>query len=315
MWSGDAKIKHSSVTNWDCVDPQACDGVGNCSTDITPGDIAAIQRAYGRRQPGALVTTNGRCAAVFGTDIGNDAYLWDCDEGPAKTSFVYFPLARTLKVANTPGFLGTANSTSGTVVELRNDGGDGSKWDFKNVLIRGWGGMCLDLAQANINGGLVSLWICGAFGGVNQKWTMSVIGEIKFGDTNGCLTAPANGTGQLTVTTCSGANSQKFGFGSNGTDSQQQIKSLGFPGKCLDSQGWFDSDYTNGSGIPQNGQAINLVNCNNVQFNQKFNFSGRLVNGFGLCLDRGSGANGSALTQRPCSSVEGQIFDYYFRTN
>jgi hypothetical protein len=316
MWSGNGGAKHPLVTTWDCIDPQACDGSPNCSTDITPGDIAAIQRVYGRRQPGTLVSTNGRCAASPFNPAGADAYMWDCDEGPANTSFSYHVTTRVLNVPTTQLFLGTANSTPGTAVELVSSAtATGSKWDFKNVYIRGWGGLCLDLANGNPNGGLVSLWVCGAFGGNHQKWTITGSREIRFGNTSGCLTAPPSGSGQLFVSACTGIDRQKFGFGSGTLTSQQSITSVAFAGKCLDSQGWFDSDYTNGFGLPRNGQAINLDNCKNVQFNQKFNFTGNLVNGWGLCLDRGAGHNGSALRQQTCSSSENQVFDYYFRTN
>jgi hypothetical protein len=224
-----------------------------------------------------------------------------------------------LNVATTSFYLGTPNSTPGTAVELRsNSTATGSKWDFKNVYIRGWGGLCLDLANGNTNGGVVALWICGAFGGINQKWTISSFGDvgsrIKFGNTNSCLTAPASGSGQLFVSECSALTRQKFSLGDALVESQQNIRTFAFSGKCLDSQGWWDSDYTNGFGIPLNGQAINLINCSSVQFNQKFNFTGNLVNGHGLCLDRGSGDNGSVLRQETCSGSENQIFDYYLMT-
>jgi hypothetical protein len=315
MWSGNSAAKHPLVSTFDCVDPQSCHPGGNCSLDITPGDIAAIQRTYGRRQPGALVSTNGRCAAVYGTTVGNDAYMWDCDEGPANASFIYSRISQVLRVAGNSLYLGTANSASGSAVEIRTDASvAGATWAFKNVAIRGWGGLCLDLSQGNTNGGLVRLWACDEISGVNQKWTVTPASEIRFGNTNSCLTVPSSGTGQLYVTACANISRQKFRFGTSTSSSQQNIISQAFSTKCLDSQGWYDSDYTNGFGLPLNGQAINLIPCNNVQFNQKFNFTGALVNGHGLCLDRGSADNGSALTQRPCTGGEAQLFDYYLRT-
>jgi hypothetical protein len=64
--------------------------------------------------------------------------------------------------------------------------------------------------------------------------------------------------------------------------------------------------------MPSNGQAINLFNCSMVPFNQKFNFTGSLVNDHGFCLDRGAGNNGTSLTQQSCSGSDQQMWTTMF---
>src|SRR4029079_3872093 len=48
---------------------------------LSANDIAGVQRAYGRRQVGSLVTPRGHCvAAHHALGIGDRAFVWDCDE-------------------------------------------------------------------------------------------------------------------------------------------------------------------------------------------------------------------------------------------
>ena len=181
------------------------------------------------------------------------------------------------------------------------------------MAIRGWGGLCLDLDGGNTSGGGVQVWMCGASDSVNQKWTVSANGEIKFGSTNKCLTVPSSGTGQVTVTSCSGSSRQRFKFGTSVDVSQQNIVSVAFPTKCLDVEAAWDSDYLSGQTLPINGLRVNIFDCVNQQFNQKFNFSGSLVNGHGFCLD-GAQTSGASLFQHTCDGTASQRWDYYLMT-
>jgi hypothetical protein len=314
-WPFGATCSPMTSINAMCPDPTPL------AIDITPGDIASLQRAYGRRIAGQLVSTNGRCAASVGNGVGDNVFTWDCDEFQDDQEWYFKGSSGTpaahLTLGNTSLCLGSVSSSGGANIQLRSCSGSvpaGAKWTFQNVSIRGWGGLCFDLVGGNTNGGVVQLWACGALGGQNQKWTIvheNSAWRIKFGTQNKCLTVPTSGSGQLFVTTCNGSAAQGFGF----TVLSHQIYSTAFfPGqKCLDAAGHNDSEYLSGMGMPSNGQAINLFNCSMVPFNQKFNFTGSLVNDHGFCLDRGVGNNGTSLTQQSCNGSDQQMWDYYVR--
>jgi hypothetical protein len=159
----------------------------------------------------------------------------------------------------------------------------------------------------------VQAWTCGALSGANQKWTLSTSGEIKFANTNACLTATST-VGPMKVNTCTGSNLQKFDF----TSVPGHIKVVGLSNTCVDIAAPFDwdyidgADYAQGTDIPFSGASVNTYPCTPTQFNQKFNFSGPIVHaGSGKCLTRASTSNGSLMTVEVCSGSDNQIWDYY----
>lgn len=276
-----------------------------------PGDIAAIQRAYGRRIRGSFVSMNGRCVASYGSATGQDGFMWDCDEFENDQEWDYTVNTQKLNVyGNSSLCLGVMAGSPTQPVELIScgDSGQGITWQFRNMYIRGYG-KCMDLANGNTNGGTVQSWDCGAAGGQNQKWRLTTSGELRFGQTSSCLTVPAGGSGTVRVYSCTGASNQKFTFG----NSNQQIVSQAFPTKCLDVQSVVDADYTPGGiGLPANGAVVQLYDCLSAQYNQKWNFSGEVFNNLhGRCLERSDPGNGASLKVQPCVGSENQMWDYY----
>src|SRR5262245_45029611 len=54
---------------------------GTWTEQLSPGDIAAVQRAYGRRIPGSLVSPGGNCVASHANaPVFENVFLWSCDE-------------------------------------------------------------------------------------------------------------------------------------------------------------------------------------------------------------------------------------------
>lgn len=48
---------------------------------LSANDVASIQRSYGRRKTGSLVTPRAHCAAAhYAVGAGDRAFTWDCDE-------------------------------------------------------------------------------------------------------------------------------------------------------------------------------------------------------------------------------------------
>jgi hypothetical protein len=294
----------------DCDSGPAAAGI----TRLNSLDQAAIQRAYGRRIKGQLVSTNGRCLASFGNSTGEQPFMWDCDEFQDDQEWDFTFFNGNLKMHGLNLCLSAPALNSNTQTATCNSTDFKMRWFVYNNYIRAYG-KCLDLDGGNTNGGGVQAWDCGAADwsgnpGGFQKWFVplgSTTPTIQFANVNQkCLTAPAAGSGQLTVTDCNGSNLQQFIFVGG------QIVSNAFPTKCLDIMSELDSSYMSGNGGPANGQPVQLFSCTSAQFNQKWSFSGQLLNNqFNGCLTRLNDGNGAKLQVQNCSSSTNQVFDYY----
>jgi len=296
--------------------PQGAAGI----TTLTAMDQAAVQRAYGRRISGQLVSPAGRCLASFGNGAGEQPFMWDCDEFQDDQEWDYDFNLGILKMKGL-NFCLSGRTSAAVATEDCNSGDSFHKWAFRDTYLRSYG-KCLDLAGGNTSGGGVQAWDCGADSGANQKWYIarSVFpdtGEIRFGgspSSTSCLTAPASGVGQLTVTPCNGSARQRFHIA---TPNQQIMPDTDL-GQCLDIQSELDSNYMSGVGGPANGQPVQLHACSAVQFNQKWNFSGAIMNDMlinGLvpgCLTRqNDSTQGSQMGIGVCNGNNSQRFDYY----
>jgi hypothetical protein len=287
---------------------------------LSPGDVAAVQRAYGRRIPGALVSPAGNCVAAHATGPDfESAFLWDCDEyaddqewrladeqGHFTLSInTLFPvIRRCLENSSNP-------ASPQTFIRTCDAGLVTQRFKLESVAIRGWGGLCLDLQNGNTaNLAPVQMWECGALGGINQRRALSATGEIRFGGPTGkCLTVPPTGTAYLYD--CGIATWQAFDPTSSG-----ELRLRNQAGRCLDVIAWTDSQYLAGSGLPQNGQRLQSFACTPAQLNQKWNLSGNVRHvSTDRCLARLADAesNGTLIQTAPCSAVPAQQFDYYFR--
>lgn len=274
---------------------------------LSNGDIASVQRAYGRRIAGSLVSRAGRCAAAHYPVAEDPAFVWDCDEAADDQEW-RFPVSsgtdRHLQLTGASGSmcLAAASAADGSPVRLRTCS-TSRDWVFEQVSLQGFGGMCLDVPNGvTTNGTRVQMWQCGAAGGVNQRWSING-GQVRFGTLSGtkCL---RNVNNQLVLWDC-GAAGQTFTFNANGTLTN---------GTCMDVQNVSDAQFVSGQGLPTNGSLINFSGCN-TSLNQRWNLSGRIRYGanHGLCLARDAETNGGNLTLRTCGSATTQQWEYYFR--
>jgi hypothetical protein len=282
--------------------------------DLTPNDIAGIQRSYGRRLTGSLVSPQGNCAAShYAVGSGDPVFLWDCDEayddqewwdsvssGDQRYLFLWGWSKGSYCMAPVWPY-------NGAPVKLEKCHSD-DDWVFERVYIRGFGGLCLDLHNGDTtNGNKIQMWRCGALGGANQRWSISGDGHLRYGSLSSNKCARVYG-GKLVIWDCQASwSSQKFSF--NG----QRIK---WGSQCLDVHGPSDGQYLAGIGMPVNGMRIQTFSCNS-SLNQKWNLTGniRYANNKSLCLARKNGAdsNGAPLVVRYCQTgADAQTWDYYF---
>lgn len=280
------------------------------SIGLSPNDTAGVQSAYGRKLPGQLVTPRGKCLTMPSASQG---ITYDCDEREDKQELRLQLANETLDsrgacLEAAPWIGGSPN----VFLYPHCDGYSGQKWRFESVSILGWGGLCLDLENGATNGGAVQLFECGAAGGVNQRWTPTASGEIKFGGaTSGsCLTAAS---GALKVAPCNGTASQRFDLLAGG-----QIRERA-GGTCADVPAPFAASYSpasgaNGAGLPASRLPLNTFACLGDQLNQRFHLSGPVRHvATSHCLERvGDGHDNGTLVQRAtCNGTEAQTWDYY----
>ncbi len=192
------------------------------------------------------------------------------------------------------------------------------RWNLKNMMIRGWGGLCLHLPEGNVHGGSVVVRRCDP-ANPNQRWTWWYSSDpngdqIRFGDGSSghCLTMPASPTSagvQAVVTACgSGWNTQEFSV-----TGRQQLK-INEPGtNCLDVSG------RNGRRLlerarsqPEHNSPVQRYGCLNDQYNQRWNFTGPITReSSGQCLRRRSN---DSLYAGNCATSDGygkSDWDYY----
>jgi hypothetical protein len=282
-------------------------------THLSPGDVAGLHRAYGRRVSGQLVSELGDCAAAnFGN--GNLAFIWDCDEasGQVWSSFVG---QKNLLLNGSPDAcldLRAGVQTNGNPVQVWECLVNSNQaWVHENVAIVGWGGLCLDLTAGNTaNGTPVQMWQC--LGNGNQRWSLASDNTIRFGSlaSSKCLTAGSSRGGAFVISDCDGDETQRLTFRSDGTIGVES----GAATLCADVSAQSDAEYLSGKGLPGNGLRIQSFTCNG-SYNQKWNLSGALEfdANHRKCLDLPgtSNSNGAVLQIRDCDGGTSQSWDYY----
>ncbi len=299
-------------------------------------DVASIQRAYGRRQPGSLVTPRAHCAAAHqAAGSGDQAFVWDCDEYANDQEYSDTTAwsdgdAWNLQLASSsPALcLEPLAHSAGSMVTLWTCSASSASydWRFERMYVQGFGGLCLDLQNGNTAAGTpIQVWRCGVFGGANQRWTRTRAGQIRYGATGMCARVDPS-TSRLVLASCNAADdNQRFSF------SGGKIRRLSDATACLDVQGPSDAQFhpasgTGGSGGPVNGALVQQYTCN-TSMNQRWNLRGALRYGgnANLCLARASDANpgdggDNRLSLQTCLATDGsdpsftatQEWDYYF---
>lgn len=293
----------NDITTWD---PQ-----------LSPGDIAAVQRAYGRRVAGQMVNARGADMMAHNFQAGPGVFIWDGDEAfGQRWHYDFFRQAfKTLGTGGNTVCLDTFNAPPGSQLLAGTCFFDSyQRFPLEDVYLRGYGGLCLDVPGGNTaNGTTVQVWQCGALGGGNQRWSIDTQKRIRFGSTNKCLTfSPVQGS-TLFLWECGGspyADQQSFSFTGAGS---LILSSVGDPLFCADVEATLDSAYLDGSGLPHNGARVQAHDCRGEQLNQKWNLSGSFKAPAGACIDVTNASNnlGAAVQTYGCNGTIAQEWDYY----
>ena len=267
------------------------------------GDIIGVQRAYGRKAQGSLVSSGGMCANIQGGDttVGAPVIPYPCRN---QSNDLWFRDSDTQHLQANPS--GTARclnisggGATGQLISWSCDSGANEQFTFAGVEWHGMGNMCATAVGAG-----VQMNPCD--GTSAQKWnfldgdpgTTLQFDQIQSVSTGLCVsTGSAEGTfGEvLSLQTCSTDNptdaKQRFSYPGGGV--------IGFGSLCMNVFG----------GTTTPGSNVGLWNgCtdNPLPYNSQFSLSG-MVTSQGNCID----SSDSQLQVSSCTSNASQIWEYY----
>ena len=320
-------------------------------TELSPGDVAGIQSWYGRHIPGTLLNLPGSLCLSSHAAIGNDdpVFGWACDEAFDDQEWKYDAINSALYITQ-PGmthrYCLDVDTWTDTEMQIWTcHYGSNQQFNFRNVEIRGYGGLCLTRPTGGVPGA-VTMQTCAA--SARQLWRVdpnTITGRVslKSPDENLCLTKIGGSGSTARAEPCSlhflylpmtvdetsnftrlptastsapeylpGDDAtwvREFALGEGGTIYQPR----GFlPAHCLDVQDVLNEDFIEGHGGPEPGDRVQFFDCLSPQLNQKWSFSGQVKYG-NKCLYLGGDPenNGAPAFVGRCSrSIEAQIWDY-----
>jgi hypothetical protein len=320
-----------------------CSGGPN---ELSPTDIAGIQRAYGRHIPGTLLSLPASLCLAAHADAANgaDAFGWACDEANDDQEWKYDAVNQALYIQS-PGDLtrrcldvDTLNYSDVQIWDCLY--GANQQWQFRQVVVRGYGGLCLTRPSRS-GGGALTMQTC--TGASSQLWNVEkgqVTGRVRLVSTDGnlCLTKDGDSGSDAMALPCnmyftflplaldgaaSGQVASQAAVGYTPADVSNWVRdfrldeggSIQFPSRvqslCLDVQDVWDYQFTDGQGGPKIGQRVQFFDCHDPQINQKWSFSGHLQSG-NKCLSLAGSAtnNGAKALVESCSSEAQQDWDY-----
>ena len=317
------------------------------STELSPGDIAGVRRAYERRLPGTVLSSVASlCLAAHAIDPNGDpAFGWECDEALDDQEWIYDRVLNALYIRE-PGEtdrrcldVDTLNYTDVQTWDCHY--GTNQQWRFRRVLLRGYGGLCLTRPPSGP--GPVTMETC--TGAATQLWRLDPGDEIRIRSESGLLCLAAKGVSGSSVVAdicddaprtylpgvlksisriplpsvaAAGAAPQATDGGGQDffliSGGQIRLPSvIGVPQYCFDVQDVWDSQFTSGQGGPAPGQRVQVFECYATQLNQRWNLTGDITS-VNKCLTLAGAAttNGAAAQVARCDGSAKQDWDYYW---
>jgi hypothetical protein len=300
-----------------------CNKYWNTRGYLSPADVLGVQRVYGRKAIGSIVSFDGRCVDVPYGQNADWTRLWTYECADQNQMWHYWPMRGVFEwVQPNSQLSGRAmdvewgSTAPGTPVQLYSmNGGGAQEWWMPNMEIKGLGGMCLS-ADGFSNGARVRLAECN--GSAQQKFTYHQDRSLRTRDpwtgAERCLDADtttglANGT-IVQLWDCNGQPQQRWTIGAIGS-----IQAYDNSPFCLDADTHDLNQFTG-----ENGKtSLQLWMCAlpfsySPPLHQQFNLSGQLRGLGDNCLDvAGAGrANGTPIISYPCHGGMNQTWDYYF---
>lgn len=340
-------------TEMDFGAPDPTSVMAYCSgwpTNLSPRDITGAQHLYTRRIPGTMLSIPGSlCLSGHANEAnGSGTFGWDCDEANNDQEWIYDRSNYSLSIV-WPGdpqqkqrCLDVDTNTYSKVQIWDCHYGQNQQWLFRNVELRGYGGLCLTRPDQGI--GPVTIQTC--TGTTKQSWQLEPGGlsntfNIKSDTGDLCLEASNIVGSAFEVDFCSpskvflplitrGGGTLTAWFTQQNLNSlavvPQQTRDfyllpggqLGIPNEggsslCMDVVDVLDSDYLNGLGGPVSGQTVQAFTCLAGQYNQRWNLSGNVISGEKCLTVTGNlTKNGAIAAVTSCNGSNEQTWDYYW---
>ena len=172
---------------------------------LSPGDVAGIQRAYERHLPGTLLSRPGSlCLSAHASAAnGENAFGWACDEALDDQEWHYDAASMALSIhtpadPTTPRCLDVDTANWSDVQIWTCNQGANQQWRFQNMVVRGYGGLCL--TRAVTGAGALTMRPC--TGESRQLWraTQSPIpGLVRLRSETGALCLALDGASGSTA--------------------------------------------------------------------------------------------------------------------
>jgi hypothetical protein len=336
---------------WGDPDPESvmayCSGGPN---ELSPIDIAGIQRAYERHLPGTLLSLPGSlCLSAHANAANGDtAFGWACDEAFDDQEWRYDVVNEALYIkwpsdpTQTRRCLDVETNDYTNVQIWDCHYGSNQQWKFRDIMVRGYGGLCLTRPATGT--GALTMETCTGSG--RQMWRVDqgdVPGRVRLRSTSGnlCLTKDGGSGSDALAEPCTihftflpTVHNPTSGMQASAASATIPLYTpgdikdwerdfyLGSSGVisdpdivsgsvCLDVQDVWDSEFTAGQGGAVPGQRVQFFDCHATQLNQKWSFSGHLVSG-NKCLALSDDAvdNGDNAVVANCSTETQQDWDY-----
>jgi hypothetical protein len=312
--------------------------------------VAGVQRAYQRRQPGTVLSpVASLCLSAHAIHPdGDPAFGWACDEAFDDQEWIYDRVSSTLRILEPgdPQDLHCLDVDTQNYQEVQTwdcHGGANQQWQFRRVLLRGYGGLCLT-RPATGGPGAVTMETC--TGGDTQLWRVDpgdAYASKRFRAESAplCLAASGSAGSSVVAEICEGtpqihlpallknrraiaaqagtaaaapraaATGQDFYLIGGG---QIRLPSVGGGTQyCFDVHDVWDHQFIDGQGGPAPGQRVQSFECFDSQLNQRWNLTGDIMSvGRCLTMSGNAAANGAPATVGSCDDSEVQDWDYYW---
>jgi hypothetical protein len=320
------------------------------SIELSPKDVAGAQRYYQRHLPGTVLSAVASlCLAAHADFSGNGerAFGWACDEAHDDQEWSYDWVAQTLHIqwpyAPLPPRCLDVDTLNYTEVQTWDcHGGENQQWEFRRVMLRGYGGLCL--TRPTSGPGPVTMQECGGLN--SQLWRLEPGGlpgytRFRAETASLCLAATGGSGSQIVAETCYGTHQLFLPLVQVGTRYPSSTAAMlkdtgaraitaggqdfylrpggqirlpvvaGGPSLCLDVHDVWDSQFTSGQGGPRPGQQVQVFTCYDAQLNQRWNLTGDIVSvNKCLTLSGDNTANGAPASVARCDGSLGQDWDY-----
>ncbi len=271
---------------------------------LSPGDIAGLQLAYGRKPAGSLLGADARCLGA--PTRGSSLELSACNELVTHQQWQFE--RRRIRLGRDQCLHAESVSPGGAVTTSTCSTNPAQEWSFKATTVRGWGDLCLT-AIKHSESDLIMLSARQCAGAPEQTWTLDEHGTLSMNGEASNLCASIM-LGSLVLQDCNLPAVQRFELRADGT-----MRLKWNPDLCVEATAANDPGFYEGPAQMGVSLETMLQPCDPSQLRQKWHLRGQvsLMNS-DLCLSQSPNSDTQAARVVPCETTDrSQDWSYYFK--